>query len=425
MIPATSQECAIGGILFRGLDALVVRRIAALSEEVPLAANAVLFRQGDAGDALYGVLQGRIRITINIPGADAFELADLEAGELFGEIALLDGQPRSATATAMADTVLVRIPFPPFLALMDREPALSRHFLGLLCARVRSSSSHLMLRRKAEAEARQARAVAEQALADLKQAQHSLVQAEKMAALGALVSGVAHEINTPVGSALTMASHLADRNRALQQRIAAGTLRRQEIATWFQETEDAFALLQGALRSAGDLVHSFKQIAADQTRPARRRFDLRGYLDDVALSLLPSLRQAGHRLEVACPHGIEMDSYPGALCEILTHLTSNALDHAFPEGRHGCVRIAVTRPAPGEVLLQFADDGVGIPPSLQARVFDPFVTTRRGAGRSGLGLHTVYNTVVATLQGQIALEPARPTGESGTTFSLRLPRTVR
>lgn len=116
-----------------------------------------------------------------------------------------------------------------------------------------------------------------------------------------------------------------------------------------------------------------------------------------------------------------MDSYPGALCEVLTHFTSNSLDHAFPDGQRGRIRISAARPEPETVVLQFADDGAGIPPALEGQVFDPFVTTRRGSGRSGLGLHTVYNTVTATLQGQITLEPS---SGCGTTFTLRLPRTV-
>nr|WP_255635653.1 HAMP domain-containing sensor histidine kinase [Azospirillum sp. 412522] len=270
-----------------------------------------------------------------------------------------------------------------------------------------------------EQAARQAKDRADRALEDLRRTQADLIQAEKMASLGALVAGVAHEINTPLGNSLMGATHLQDRLAVLASQASGGNLRRSDFAE-FQETADEIArLLVLNLGQACDLVQSFKQVAADQTSGEERLFLLKPYLEDLATSLSPSWRRAGHTLRVECPETIEIDGYPGVLAQILTNLVMNSITHAYREGQQGNLLIAVTVQTPDMVTLFYTDDGRGIAPADLGRVFDPFFTTRRGAGSTGLGLHIVYNLVVNRLGGKVAVEsfPGH-----GVRFTIRFPR---
>ena len=169
-----------------------------------------------------------------------------------------------------------------------------------------------------------------------------------------------------------------------------------------------------------ELIRSFKQVAVDQSSGERRKFLVRTYIDEILLSLAPRLKKTPHRIELDCPEAVMLDSYPGALAQILTNLVSNALMHAFPDGRVGHLRIAVETIGP-LLRLSFHDDGVGIPQSDLRRVFDPFFTTKRGSGGSGLGLHIVYNLATQILRGDISVtsEPGR-----GATFVLTIPLKV-
>lgn len=259
----------------------------------------------------------------------------------------------------------------------------------------------------------------EERTADLRRTQAELVQAEKMASLAQLVAGVAHEINTPVGTALTAASHLEERARSFAAVVAGGQIRRSELERFVDRAGEVSRLLLSNLERAAGLIREFKQVAVDQTSAERRSFDLGDYLEGVLVSLGPNYRRTPHQVTLRCPGGIVMDSFPGAVSQVVTNLVINALAHAFPEGRAGTVTLTVAPgPQPGRVILDFADDGVGIPPENIGRIFDPFFTTRRGAGGSGLGLHIVYNLVTASLGGQITVESAPG---QGTRFTVILP----
>ncbi|MGQ9364708.1 sensor histidine kinase [Azospirillum sp. ST 5-10] len=275
--------------------------------------------------------------------------------------------------------------------------------------------------KRSEEEAHAAKQRAEQALSDLRHAQETLIQSEKMASLGALVAGVAHEVNTPVGVALTGITHLADATRQFRRRVADGAVRRADLADYIDTAAEVCALIETNLHRAGELIQSFKQTAVDQTSEERRCFDLKAYLDDVLTSLHPRLKKMQHGVAVDCPEGVIVDGYPGALFQVLTNLTMNALTHAFPEGQAGRIEISVTPAPPGEVELRFADDGCGIPEANRLRIFDPFFTTRRSAGGSGLGLHIVYNIVTKRLRGSIRVESEEG---HGTTFVIRFPLTM-
>jgi signal transduction histidine kinase len=262
----------------------------------------------------------------------------------------------------------------------------------------------------------------------LQETQRQLVEAEKLAALGQMVAGFAHELNSPLGAALTAASHLSDETQDLRSAAVRGDLRRATFDRVTTTAIEAAGLVLANLRRAVDLVHSFKMVAADQTSDERRRFQLDECLDDVIRSLSPLWQTAGHACTVHCGRGIEMDSYPGALAQIVTNLVTNALTHGFVPGLSGQITITVS-PWPGEtasdhdtadmIEISVTDDGCGIAATHLPRLFDPFFTTRRAHGCTGLGLHIVHNLVVQRLGGTITVTS---TVDAGTRFVLRLPR---
>jgi signal transduction histidine kinase len=290
--------------------------------------------------------------------------------------------------------------------------------IGSMARAVAVFRENAFARQRAEAELRTAKERAEGALADLQDAQDSLIEAEKLAALGGLVAGVAHEVNNPVGISLTVASSLARRCEIFQAELAEGQLRRSRLVEFVEGNRDAANQLVANLQRAGELIQAFKQVAVDRSHLDRRHFDLGGAVDQIMSSLRPSLKKSKLELELDIPEGIGMDSYPGPLGQVLTNLFLNALAHAYPDGRAGTIRIRAQRVGAGAVELAFTDDGVGMSADVQRRAFDPFFTTRRSQGGTGLGLHIVYNLVTARFGGEIALH-SRPGG--GTTFRLTLP----
>ena len=260
----------------------------------------------------------------------------------------------------------------------------------------------------------------ERAYAELKETQASLVQAEKMASLGLLVAGIAHEINTPVGIAYSCASHLASRTRDLVQALESGALKKSDLTAYGASAIESTRLMSGNLGRAAELIRSFKHVAVDQASAELRRFDLKTYLNEVVTSLGPRLRTTPHRVTVSCPAGILINGYPGAFSQVVTNLVMNALDHAFEAKPEGTIAITVeAAPDGGEIDLCFQDDGKGIPRAALEKIFEPFFTTRRGSGGSGLGLHIVFNLVTQSLGGRITVDSVE--GE-GTTFHIRFPR---
>ena len=322
----------------------------------------------------------------------------------------------------------------PFWALISAVEIRDEDEAAILVA-----VNDITFRKRSEEETEAAKQRAERALGELRETQRNLIQAEKMASLGALVAGIAHEVNTPVGIALTGITHLSDHTRRIARGAEDNALRRADLTGYLTMATEACRLIEGNLNRAVELIQSFKQTAVDQTSEERRSVDLRRYLDDVLTSLHPRLKQTRHRVVVDCPEGVWVDSYPGALFQALTNLVMNAVTHAYPDDKPGnsspggifggapatpkagTLTIAVTRPNAAEVELRFSDDGCGIPAEHLARIFDPFFTTRRGKGGSGLGLHIVYNIVNTRLKGSIRVESE--VGR-GTSFVLRFPVTV-
>jgi signal transduction histidine kinase len=242
----------------------------------------------------------------------------------------------------------------------------------------------------------------EQALMRLKLAQSQLVQSEKRASLGSLVAGVAHEINTPVGVGVTAASTLQEWAQRLAAQHKDGKLTRSELERFISVCLDSTQILMTNLQRAAELIRSFKQVAVDQSSGERRRFLLKTYVEEILISLAPRLNRTGHTITVDCPPELQLDSYPGALAQILTNLIQNSLVHGFPDNRRGHIGISA-REEPGGIVLRYADNGIGIPAENLNRIYDPFFTTKRGAGGSGLGMHIVYNLVTRMLGGTIDL----------------------
>ena len=267
---------------------------------------------------------------------------------------------------------------------------------------------------------RTAKERAETALADLRTTQASLIESEKLAALGGLVAGVAHEVNNPVGVGLTVASSLAHRCKAISAELASGPVRRSRLNEFIGDVQAAAGMIVSNLYRASDLVEAFKQVAVDRSSHHRRQFDLKEACEQVTASLRPGLRVSHSliALVVEIPEGIVMDSYPGPLGQVVTNLFLNAVRHAYRPGETGEVRLSADRQGTSHVVVTFSDDGLGMPGEVRKRAFEPFFTTNRGEGGTGLGLHIVFNIVTHQLGGRVTLasEPG-----AGSRFVMTLP----
>lgn len=267
------------------------------------------------------------------------------------------------------------------------------------------------------AELAEANADLHDALEDLHKAQGQLVMSEKLAALGGLVAGVAHEINTPVGVALSATSTMAEKNRIIKELFSQGEMKRSDLNEYLDFTRDGVDMSLLNLHRASDLIRSFKMVAADQVSEAKRSFKLRDYIGEILLSLRPQLKKTDHRVEVDCDEELVIESYPGAFSQILTNLIINSLTHAFEEDQAGLIRIEA-RAENTSLILRYSDNGRGIPLEAQASIFEPFYTTARVKGSTGLGLHIVFNIVTNTLHGVVSCESAPG---QGAVFLMRIP----
>jgi PAS domain S-box-containing protein len=250
-----------------------------------------------------------------------------------------------------------------------------------------------------------------------KKAEQELVQSEKMASLGGLVAGIAHEVNTPLGVSVTAATYLEEKVAELAGLVASGDLRRKNLEKFLEAAGQSSSIISTNLHTASNLVRSFKQVAVDQSSGEMRSFSLLEYADEVIRSLHPKLKQTRHRVEVEGDRDIILTSYPGAVSQILTNFIMNSLIHAYDEGGAGTLKISATRSG-DKVLLRYSDDGRGVSQEVLNKIFDPFFTTSRGSGGSGLGMNIVYNLITQKLCGTVtcASEP----GE-GITFNITIP----
>jgi signal transduction histidine kinase len=299
----------------------------------------------------------------------------------------------------------------------------ARDEVGAMARAVEIFRENAIAKRKTEDELRASKEKAESALFELSTAQQNLIDAERLAALGGLVAGVAHEVNNPIGISLTVASSFARRTEMFEAELKSdGGLRRSQLEEFVRSSRDASQQLVANLHRAGELISSFKQVAVDRSHAEQRQFSLREATDQIIASLKPVLKRAPIALEVDVPEGLMIDGYPGSYGQILTNLFLNAVNHAFADGRAGTISISARQRGADDIEIIFADNGAGMTPDVQRQAFDPFFTTRRNEGGTGLGLHIVYNLVTQQLGGRMMLESRLG---QGTTFRIIMPRVAK
>jgi signal transduction histidine kinase len=295
--------------------------------------------------------------------------------------------------------------------------------IGAMARAVEVFRENAIAKRRTEDELRSSKEEAESALFELNTAQQNLIDAERLAALGGLVAGIAHEVNNPIGISLTVASSFARRAEMFEAELKSDTqLRRSQLEEFVQSSRDAAQQLVANLERAGELIQSFKQVAVDRSHAERRQFSLGEATDQIVASLRPVLRKAAIALAVDVPEGMVIDGYPGSYGQILTNLFLNAANHAFADGRSGTISISARPRGQDEVEIVFADNGAGMTPDVQRQAFDPFFTTRRNEGGTGLGLHIVYNLVTQQLGGRMMLDSRLG---QGTTFRIIMPKAAK
>jgi signal transduction histidine kinase len=295
--------------------------------------------------------------------------------------------------------------------------------VGAMARAVEVFRENAIAKRKTEDELLASKEKAEGALLELNAAQQNLIDAERLAALGGLVAGVAHEENNPIGISLTVASSFARRADMFDAELRSdGQLRRSQLEEFVRTSRDAAQQLVANLHRAAELIQSFKQVAADRSHAERRQFSLSEATDQIIASLRPVLKRAPIALSVDVPDGLVNDGYPGSYGQILTNLFLNAVNHAFTDGRSGAISISAKSRGHDDVEIIFVDNGAGMTPDVQRQAFDPFFTTRRNEGGTGLGLHIVYNLVTQQLGGRMMLDSRLG---QGTTFRIIMPRAAK
>ncbi len=256
------------------------------------------------------------------------------------------------------------------------------------------------------------------ALEDLHDSQEKLVQSEKMASLGQLVAGVAHEINTPIGIGITAASNFEETTNEIVADFKGGKMKKSSLERYLQNSKEAAKLILRNLLRTGELIQSFKLVSSDQASQERRKFGLKSYLEDIIKSLQPELKKPPIEVCITCPEEIELNTYPGPLVQVMTNLIMNSKMHGFKGKESGEIKIEAHKVDDGKVTISYSDNGHGIDEETLPKIFDPFFTTNRSGGGTGLGLHIIFNIVTQTLKGEIRCE-SKP--GQGATFIVVIP----
>ncbi|MFC0214001.1 ATP-binding protein [Paenibacillus chartarius] len=257
----------------------------------------------------------------------------------------------------------------------------------------------------------------EQAMNTIRQTQKQLVESEKMVALGNLVAGVSHEINTPLGIGVTAASYIDEKSKEFAALYESSRMKRSDLEEYLKTVRETTGMLQTNLARASELVKSFKQVAVDRSAQIRRSFNVKQYVQEVLVSLKPNLKRTKLQVSVQGSESAAITSDPGALSQIITNFIMNSIIHAYDADAEGTIRIDIAESETG-VTIRYSDDGKGMPPEIVEQIFHPFFTTKRGAGGTGLGMHIVYNLVTQSLGGTIRCESEVG---AGTTFTIHIP----
>ena len=252
----------------------------------------------------------------------------------------------------------------------------------------------------------------ERTLMTLECVQEEIIQTEKLASLGRVVAGVAHELNTPIGNALMVASTIQSELDDLNRELASGTMRRSALGSFIERAGEGLALSISNLQRTALLISDFKQVAVDQTSDQRRSFDLAEVSSEILNMLQPSLRKSGCDVQRHLAPALSCDGYPGRFGQILTNLVVNASIHAFEPGTVGRITVTVAAVGSDQVELVVADNGIGMDEVVRARIFDPFFTTKMGRGGTGLGMNIVHGIVTRVMGGQVTVQSAPGEGSS-------------
>jgi signal transduction histidine kinase len=243
-----------------------------------------------------------------------------------------------------------------------------------------------------------------QTLEKLHQFQRQMVQNEKMASLGDMVAGVAHEVNTPIGLGVTASTMMLDRLVDLRKAFEDKTLKASALSKFIAESEENLNIIYRNLNRAAELISSFKQVAVDQTSENNRIFSFSKLMDEILMSMRPKLKRVQHEIKIHCTDDLYIESKAGPINQIMINLIMNSIIHGFEFIEKGIIDIDIVMLDDKKICLTFKDNGKGIPEQLRKRIFDPFVTTKRGQGGSGLGMHLVYNLVTQALNGSISVQ---------------------
>jgi CHASE2 domain-containing sensor protein/signal transduction histidine kinase len=273
-------------------------------------------------------------------------------------------------------------------------------------------------RKRAEAAIYQKNIELASTLDKLKTTQKQLVESEKYAALGSMVAGIAHEVNTPVGNSLMAASILDNATDKFKESFDLGELKKSSLQAYLEKSKSSSEILLANLQRAAELIENFKQVAVDQTSLEQRRFQVKDYIERILISLAPQIQNTPHQIKVLGDSAIAIQSYAGAFSQIITNLVTNSLAHAYHDAdQAGQLQFEIVQ-LDDKVLITYSDDGKGIPSESLDKIFEPFFTTARDRGGSGLGLHIIYNLVTQNLKGTIVCES---TVGIGTKFAIALP----
>lgn len=240
----------------------------------------------------------------------------------------------------------------------------------------------------------------QQTLAELRNTQDMLIQSEKMSSLGNLVAGVAHEINTPIGVAVTLTSYLEEKNKEMKKMYEDKQLKKTELEKYINTADENSKAILFNLHRVSELIKSFKNVAVDRSIETKRSINLVNYFNEVILNLKPNINKNMYELEVFGPLDLEIYSYPGAMAQIINNLIMNSLIHAFSGEQRGKMHFNIEQNK-NIIKIMYTDNGKGMPRDIIEKVFEPFFTTNRKDGSTGLGMHIVYNLVTQTLNGRI------------------------